>query len=144
MGVGIVFHNCFWVQSCSWTNFILYVSFNSDIWLWLNFGVIFYFLGPNGLFLALGKGSKNFWGSTHVVEQLSFCMLTNPKSESKSDLGFSPHPGKVDRVELGLPKENKSCLFRLVELHKSIGTNLEQNKPDSRSNHKWRHPECMF
>ena len=101
-------------------------------------------MGPNGLFLALGKGSKNFWGSTHVVEQLSFCMLTNPKSESKSDLGFSlethfpthPHPGKVDRVELGLLKENKRCLFRLLELHKSIGTNLEQNKPHSRSNHK--------
>ena len=79
----------FRVYSCSWITFIFFVSFNFDIWFWLNFGVIFYFLGPNGLFLALGKGSKQFWGSTYVVEQLSFCMLTNPKSESKSDLGFS-------------------------------------------------------
>ena len=35
----------------------------------------FTFLGPNGLFLGLGKGSKNVLGSTHVVEQLSFCMF---------------------------------------------------------------------
>ena len=66
----------FEVYSCSWTTFIFFVSFNFDIWFWLNFGVIFYFLGPNGLFLALGKGSKKFWGSTHVVEQLLFCMLS--------------------------------------------------------------------
>ena len=73
-------------------------------------------------------------------------LLTNPKSKSKSDLGFSlethfptptpTHPGKVDRVQLGLPIGNKSCLFRLVELHKSVGANLGQNKPDFRSNHK--------
>ena len=54
------------------------------------------------------------------------------------------HPGKVDRVQLGLPIGNKSCLFRLVELHKSVGANLGQNKPDIRSNHKWRHPKWMF
>ena len=54
------------------------------------------------------------------------------------------YPGKVDRVQLGLPIGNKSCLFRLVELHKSVGANLGQNKPDFRSNHKWRHPEWMF
>ena len=77
--------------------------------------------------------------------------MTNPKSQSKSDLGFSlethflaPTLGKVDRVQLGLPIGNKSCLFRLVELHKSVGANLGQNKPDFRSNHKRRHPECMF
>ena len=33
------------------------------------------FLGPNGLFLGLWKGSKTVLGSTHVVEQLSFSML---------------------------------------------------------------------
>ena len=54
------------------------------------------------------------------------------------------YPGKVDRVQLGLPIGNKSCLFRLVELQKSVGANLGQNKPDIRSNHKWRHPEWMF
>ena len=37
--------------------------------------VIFYFLGPNGLFLALGNVSKNVLGSTHVVEPLSFCIF---------------------------------------------------------------------
>ena len=42
------------------------------------------------------------------------------------------YPGKVDRVQLGLPIGNKSCLFRLVELHKSVGANLGQNKPNFR------------
>ena len=37
--------------------------------------VIFGFLGPNGLFLGLGKGSNTVLGSTHVVEQLSFSMF---------------------------------------------------------------------
>ena len=32
-------------------------------------------MGPNWLFLGLGKGSKTVLGSTHVVEQLSFCMF---------------------------------------------------------------------
>ena len=54
------------------------------------------------------------------------------------------YPGKVDRVQLGLPIGNKSCLFRLVELQKSVGANLGQNKPDIRSNHMWRHPKWMF
>ena len=46
VGVGKGFKNCSGVYSCSWTTFIFYVSFNSDIWFWPNFGVIFYFLGP--------------------------------------------------------------------------------------------------
>ena len=54
------------------------------------------------------------------------------------------YPGKVDWVQLGLPIGNKSCFFRLVELHKSVLANLGQNKPDFRSNHKRRHPEGMF
>ena len=78
-----------------------------------------------------------------MISMIKF-ILTNPKSKSKSDLGFSlethfptpTHPGKVDQVQLGLPIGNKSCLFRLVELHKSVGANLGQNKPDFRSNHK--------
>ena len=32
-------------------------------------------MGPNGLFLGLGKGSTTFLGSTHVVGQLSFSMF---------------------------------------------------------------------
>ena len=32
----------FWVYSCSWTTFIFYVTFNSDIWFWLYFWVVFY------------------------------------------------------------------------------------------------------
>ena len=53
-GVGVGFDKCFGVYSCSWTTFIFYVSFNSGIWFWLNVGVIFYFLGHNGLFWELG------------------------------------------------------------------------------------------
>ena len=55
--------------------------------------------------------------------------LTNPQSKSKSDLGFSlvthfptptTHPGKVEKVQLGLPIENKSCLSMLVKVHNSV------------------------
>ena len=48
VGVGEGFENCSGVYSWSWTNFIFYVSFNSDIWFWLNFVAIFEFSGPNG------------------------------------------------------------------------------------------------
>ena len=75
MGVGVGFDNIIRVYSCSWTTFIFFVSFNSDIWFWLNFGVILYFLGTIGLILGLGKGSKNVLGSTHVVDELSFSMI---------------------------------------------------------------------
>ena len=40
-----------------------------------NVGVIFDFLGSNGLVLGLGKCSNTVLVSTHVVEQLSFSML---------------------------------------------------------------------
>ena len=49
------------VHSCGWTTFICYDSLNSD----LKFGVSFVFLGPKWT----GWG---VFGSTHVVEQLSF------------------------------------------------------------------------
>ena len=35
------------------------------------------FGGRNGLFLGLEKSSNNVLGSTHVVEQLSFCMFSS-------------------------------------------------------------------
>ena len=35
------------------------------------------FWDPNGLFWEFGKGSKTVLGSTHVVEQLSFCMFSS-------------------------------------------------------------------
>ena len=56
-------------------NFHLAFLFNSDILFLLNFGSFLTFLGPYGLFLRLGYGSKTVFGSTHVVEQLSFSML---------------------------------------------------------------------
>ena len=46
-------------------------TFDFDIIL----GSFLAFLGPNGLLLGLGKGSKTILGSTHVVVQLSFCMF---------------------------------------------------------------------
>ena len=74
------FINCFGVYSCSWTTSILHASVNSYICFnlifgsFLSFWVIFFsFLGPNGLFWGLGKGSKIVLWSTHVVEQLWFC-----------------------------------------------------------------------
>ena len=38
-------------------------------------GSLFTFWGPNGLFFGLGSGSKAIFGSTHIVEQLSFSMI---------------------------------------------------------------------
>ena len=42
-----------------------------------NVGSFLTFWGSNGLFLGLGKGSNSVLGSTHVVEQLSFSMLSS-------------------------------------------------------------------
>ena len=39
------------------------------------FGVIFDFLGHNGIFVGLVWSSISVMGSTHVVEQLSFSII---------------------------------------------------------------------
>ena len=39
--------------------------------------VIFYFLGPYRAIFGVGKGTNTVFGSTHVVEQLSFSMLSS-------------------------------------------------------------------
>ena len=54
----------------TWLYFWVIVNFFS-----LNFWVIFYFLGHNGLILGLGQGSYAILGSTHVVEQFLFSMI---------------------------------------------------------------------
>ena len=56
------FKNSFRVYSCSWTTFIFYVNFNSDIWFWLNFGVIFDIFGPSWAIFWVGVGLKNCFG----------------------------------------------------------------------------------
>ena len=58
--------SCFGVYSCSWTTFIFYVSFNSDIWFWLNFWSFLttvMVVSLLGLWLLLGcdnDGLKNY------------------------------------------------------------------------------------
>ena len=37
--------NCFGVHSCSLATFIFYDYLNYDIWIWINFGVVFVFFG---------------------------------------------------------------------------------------------------
>ena len=71
-GVGVGFDNCFGVYSYCWISFIFYVSFNSDLWIWLNFGVLFTFFGPNGLFFGLELVRQLFWG---LPMQLNNCYL---------------------------------------------------------------------
>ena len=51
--------------------FLSILTFDFD----LIFGSFFNFWGPYGLFLGLGKGSTIVFGSTHIVEQLSFSMF---------------------------------------------------------------------
>ena len=46
-----------------------------------------------------------------------------------------PKPGKVDKMQLGLPIENKSWLCMLVKFHNSGWAELAQNKSDFRSSH---------
>ena len=56
--VRFAFENCFGFYSCSWTPFIFYESMNSEIWIWLDFGVVFVLWGPNGLVWGLGVGVR--------------------------------------------------------------------------------------
>ena len=50
LGVGVEFRvrfkNCLGVYTSSWPNFIFYVSFNSNLWFWFNYGAVFTFLEP--------------------------------------------------------------------------------------------------
>ena len=75
LGVGVGFANCFGVYSYICSIFILYVSINSDICFYLILGSFLTFSGRNGLFLGLGYGLTTVFGSTHVIEQLSFSMF---------------------------------------------------------------------
>ena len=59
------------VEQLSFSMFPSILTFDFTLIL----GSFLTFLGPNGLFLGLWKGSKTVLGSTHVVEQLSFSML---------------------------------------------------------------------
>ena len=58
-GVAVGFIKCFGVYLCSWTTFMFYVSFKSDLLFWLNFGVNFYFSGP---YWAISVWFQNCFG----------------------------------------------------------------------------------
>ena len=73
--VGVRFKNCLRVSLNTATTFIFYVSFNSDIWFRLYFGVIFAYWDPDGLFLGSRYFSKTFLGSDHKAEKLLFSVL---------------------------------------------------------------------
>ena len=62
LSVTIRFRNCFGVYSYSATTFIFYVSFNSDIWFWLNFGVVFDIWGLQWAIFGFNVGFKNSLG----------------------------------------------------------------------------------
>ena len=49
------------------------MTFDFDLIL----GLFLTFWGPNGQFLGLMKVSKTVLGSTHVVEQVSFCVFSS-------------------------------------------------------------------
>ena len=57
------------VEQLSFSLFFSILMFDFDLIL----GSFLTFWGPNGLFWWLEKGSKTVLGSTHVVEQFSFC-----------------------------------------------------------------------
>ena len=59
------------VEQLSFSLFLSILTFDFDSIL----GSFFTFLGPNGLYLGLGKGSKTVLVSNHVAERLSFSML---------------------------------------------------------------------
>ena len=53
----------------------MYVSVNSDIYFYFILGSFSTFFGPNRLLSGLGLSWATVFGSTHVVEQLSFSLL---------------------------------------------------------------------
>ena len=59
-GLGKGSKTVFWVYSCSWTTFILYVSVNSGIWFLLNWGHFCLFGALMGYFWFLGRVQKRF------------------------------------------------------------------------------------
>ena len=59
------------VEQLSFSMFPSILTFDFDLIL----GSFLTFLGPNRLFLGLGKGSKTVLGCPHEVEQLSYSML---------------------------------------------------------------------
>ena len=61
------------VEQLSSSLFLSIPTFDFDLIL----GSFFTFLGPNGLFFGLGKGSNTVLGSINVVAQLSFTMLSS-------------------------------------------------------------------
>ena len=71
MGLTSVFGSIHVVEQLSFSMFLSILTFDFDLIL----GSFFTFLGPNGLFLRLWKGSKTVLGPTHVVEQLAFSMF---------------------------------------------------------------------
>ena len=76
--VKVGFENYFGVILCSWTNFIFHVFFISDFWFWLDFRVVFDSLGTLiGYFCVQCRVQKLFLGSTHLLEQLSFSMISS-------------------------------------------------------------------
>ena len=67
---------------CKWVESLIFLKFwpRNEPYLFyfdLFFGSLLTFLGPNGLFFVLGKGSNTVLGSTHVVEKLSFSMFSS-------------------------------------------------------------------
>ena len=116
-GVGEVLMNCFWVYSCSWTTSILYVSVNSYICFssilgsFWHFRVMFSFFGPQLTILGIVEGfTYCFFWSTHVVEQLSYCMFPSFLVFDFYLIGvifdfLGPYTG----LFLGLSKSSKNC-----------------------------------
>ena len=59
------------VEQLSISVFLQILTFDFDLIL----GSFLNFLGPNGIFFGLGKGSNIVLGSTHLFEHLKFSIL---------------------------------------------------------------------
>ena len=73
VSLGKVLRSTHVVEQFSLSTFTSIMAFDIDLIL----GSFWTFLGPTGLFLQLGKGSKTVLRSTHVVEQFSFSMFSS-------------------------------------------------------------------
>ena len=107
----------FWDLLMYLNNFyFVYVSFNSVLWFWLNFGVIFEFWGPNGLFFGLGVGFDNFFVIFWIIK------LTIVKVKYPGKIWLQPNLQTWFRLWLGRSRIKQKLNSVSVDMSQNFGS----------------------
>ena len=125
--VGVDLKNCFGLCSCSWITFIFFVSFNSDLWIWVTFGVLYYFLGPLWAIIGVGVGFDNCFGG-YLFSWTTFLFFVSFNSDMRFWLnsgvfftfwglnGLFLGPGKGSKTVLGSTHVVEQLSFSMLPL----------------------------